>query len=1391
MQLYCEKCKIAVTFEDNGRGQMICPDCGHEVDRASMPPGSVIQGFKIEYEIGRGTSGAVYKAKQLNLDRAVALKILHHEVSADDEFVDRFFREARAAASLSSPYIVQAIDAGAADGDIYYFAMELIEGENLEEEIVRNNGLSPERGLEIALIVARGMEYAWDRKQLIHGDIKPENILVNEHGEAKLADLGLAKIANDGSDELMATPMYAPPEVISGETDDIGMCSDIYSFGATVYHMFAGHPPFQEDDSEKVMDMHLYDKHEPLADSGDFFSQELSDLVDKMMEKDLHDRPASWHEISESLEHIYNQLDNPNATFKAIKYTPSPNEDGDYEQASNSKRNSLIALAIAIVAGIVTIGMFMVLGNDSSKGNSSAQTSLVKPEKVKDPNEERWTALRKKLDYLDDSRIIAAIKSFNKRYSPSGAVKKELDQVLEETVERYEKKQQVLAEAQRLKDAACNDFLDKIKNLLERMSEVQAGSSHEPSELREMQSLGAKFLKRNSQDKLVAGTMSDEIKKALISTIARLDGRMKVAQARENLINKKVAMLSRELKRRAVLRYKLDAIGRVAGSTSAYFEMLNQVSLALKNGSEVTKLLATSKKLKLGIEQKKNLVMLNKMLVDNGDIKKFFISNATSFIGLTIPGLPGNQSTYKIDKIKESHFVLLRPIGKDSVSGYNKKWSAISPQSKVALAIKGINNSKVTLSDPSDVYLVFGWLLRHKMFGSIDNLLTKIKKIGPGEKVTIVRLMNDVKQAVLERAAWKVLQELLIAEKQQNPRILEMISDMTVQYADTDCYKKNRQVIVMLQQRYSGFGRNNDFIKMYKQYIRIRKKNIPLAVNLAATMSARFSMNKNNYKRIDKVKKNLIANIGRDKSIKGTLPFMKWQLEQLGSSLKPLAKDLGGRGGRGRRGGRGGRGERAEVDPVRFSIEVDNGLWYSSRLAASMKDSKIFEESNFRQQNSESSFATLFGIGIIAYRLGNIEVADRNLQKMIAIVGLTDALKVADKSTDELVKKIPVDKTVKKDVPPQVAPEPPADMPPSLPDADLFPDEAPPEMRGAPPVRNTRAPVIADNKTGVSDVIKRQRQMTMEYALLIKRYGTAELLGRGHIVIADKVSEGDVHIAMLHLLAIIQNSKINPKDAFLEQLSKYNKLFDDKFADDMDICQLVGEILKGNSFSSAIIKKIRLCRDGDTCARMLSAAIACSVFYGNKPYSITKFTALIKKNVSAVFGSGPLWRSLLLLNLADPENSLIEMNNTVKLYKQDWRVVAVYGYPELMIFDAGVVILNGKLPIKMILARMTDSLKNSPVSGRKERFAMRAINRLSLPQMEKYLRELKPPQQLDFGLLFLGLMRLVNEKPADAVEFIARNRGTMFKFDLAWEEKLMIDNIMLWAAAWRQKNMKP
>ncbi len=293
MEKLCSQCN-KYTFGD----ETVCPECGSPLTDAGLEPGIIVGGFEILGELGRGANGIVYRARQVKLDREVALKILPVGKDSNKEYVESFFKEARAAAKLSHPSIVMAYDAGVSDDGIYFFAMELINGESLDHRISEQGPLELKDALKMSHDIAEGLEYAWRTQNLTHGDIKPANIIIDPFGNAKIADLGLAKTASEGfNGELMATPMFAAPEVCSFDFERIGFKSDMYSYACTVYFIFTGEAPFDENDTEKVMMCHINDLHVPLTERLPLFPQDISDFVDRMLAKDPDDRPGDWQEV--------------------------------------------------------------------------------------------------------------------------------------------------------------------------------------------------------------------------------------------------------------------------------------------------------------------------------------------------------------------------------------------------------------------------------------------------------------------------------------------------------------------------------------------------------------------------------------------------------------------------------------------------------------------------------------------------------------------------------------------------------------------------------------------------------------------------------------------------------------------------------------------------------------------------------------------------------------------------------------------------------------------------------------------------------------------------------------------------------------------------------------
>ena len=219
-----------------------------------------IPGYQIIEKIGKGSMGLVFKAKQTSVDRVVAVKVLLDSLASNKEFIKRFEREAKIAAKLAHNNIVNAIDAGEVEGH-HYFVMEYVEGATIKDELDKSKVFDEKVAIKIVLAVAEAMKHAHERG-LIHRDIKPENVMLTKDGNVKLADLGLARPTADDnwamSEAGMAigTPYYISPEQVRGQVD-VDIRGDIYSLGATFYHMVTGRVPYTGDTPQEVMRKHV------------------------------------------------------------------------------------------------------------------------------------------------------------------------------------------------------------------------------------------------------------------------------------------------------------------------------------------------------------------------------------------------------------------------------------------------------------------------------------------------------------------------------------------------------------------------------------------------------------------------------------------------------------------------------------------------------------------------------------------------------------------------------------------------------------------------------------------------------------------------------------------------------------------------------------------------------------------------------------------------------------------------------------------------------------------------------------------------------------------------------------------------------------------------------
>ena len=202
--------------------------------------------YELLEEIGRGGQGVVYRARQKSLNRTVALKVIGLGHWATDAHLKRFRREAEAAASLDHSGIVPIYEVGERDGSCY-FSMKFIEGGQLDE-VVRREPMPIRRAVELIAKVARTVHYAHEHS-ILHRDIKPGNILLDQKGEPHLTDFGLARLVETESTvtrtlEVLGTPSYMAPEQAVGNNDAVSSVTDVYGLGAVLYQLLTGHPPF-------------------------------------------------------------------------------------------------------------------------------------------------------------------------------------------------------------------------------------------------------------------------------------------------------------------------------------------------------------------------------------------------------------------------------------------------------------------------------------------------------------------------------------------------------------------------------------------------------------------------------------------------------------------------------------------------------------------------------------------------------------------------------------------------------------------------------------------------------------------------------------------------------------------------------------------------------------------------------------------------------------------------------------------------------------------------------------------------------------------------------------------------------------------------------------------
>lgn len=291
---YCEKCKSTTITTGNSPG---------------FDSIKTLAGFKLIKKLGTGGMGDVWLAEQKSMNRIVALKIIHTQLSKNPNLINRFLVEIKRSAKLEHPNIVTTFESGECDG-IYYLASMYIRGKLLRQLLDEKKVIPETESLNIALGIAKALKYAWEEFYIIHRDIKPGNIIVDLKGEPKLIDLGASKdfyednsLTVDG--HVIGTPNYMSPEQAMSK-DQIDFRADIYSLGATLYHISTGFLPFEASSNMYVIAKHITEELQPPIKKNQKITPAFNDLICKMMDKDKECRHQSWQEVIDDIRSILN-----------------------------------------------------------------------------------------------------------------------------------------------------------------------------------------------------------------------------------------------------------------------------------------------------------------------------------------------------------------------------------------------------------------------------------------------------------------------------------------------------------------------------------------------------------------------------------------------------------------------------------------------------------------------------------------------------------------------------------------------------------------------------------------------------------------------------------------------------------------------------------------------------------------------------------------------------------------------------------------------------------------------------------------------------------------------------------------------------------------------------
>ena len=328
--------------------------------------------YRLEAKLGSGGMSTVYLARDEVLDRPVAVKLMHQEMTQHEDQLERFNQEARAVAKLSNPNIVAVIDAGE-DGGRPYIVLEYVQGETLKQRISRVGALEVTEALAYGVEVAQGLSVAHER-EMVHRDVKPQNVLIDATGRAKLTDFGISRQLNDegvtATGKVIGTTDYVAPEQAMGK--DVDPRSDIYSLGIVLYEMLTGDVPFEADNQIGVAMKHVNEELPDVQLKRPDISAASARVVDMATAKNPEDRYESINDMAADLQaalevEAIRAGGTTGEATSVLDAVPGPNR-----QLATKKSSPWPAVLMLVIALVITAGTAYLISRGDTGGGGGA-----------------------------------------------------------------------------------------------------------------------------------------------------------------------------------------------------------------------------------------------------------------------------------------------------------------------------------------------------------------------------------------------------------------------------------------------------------------------------------------------------------------------------------------------------------------------------------------------------------------------------------------------------------------------------------------------------------------------------------------------------------------------------------------------------------------------------------------------------------------------------------------------------------------------------------------------------------------------------------------------------------------------------------------------------------